>query len=321
MKTTKLFSALFALVAMTAVSCDKIGATYAEVQINYNSPVTYKTGELASVLSDYRAVKTIAWTKPSRVNSSDIKAMSAFDSKTRILDTVEEMDLSQVTFVAGGESYMTASDQSKVYSTVDNHIPSGLAFCAQNLKKVILPENATAIDRFAFYKCFSLSDINLPAKLNRIGFCSFMYVPLTELVIPDAVEVIESSAFNGCEQLTKVTLGKNVKSIGGEPSWNYCFMGMSSMEEYVVSSGNQYFKADNGILTNKAGDVLYSYPSAKLTGSVTLPSGITEIKPYGIDANERALIDLELNEGITKLGMYALCNVWNRTLTLPSTLK
>ena len=41
---------------------------------------------------------------------------------------------------------------------------------------------------------------------------------MTFILIPDSVEMIDSSAFKNCSNLSSVVLGKNLKIIGG-----YCF--------------------------------------------------------------------------------------------------
>jgi len=269
---------------------------YAEVRINDGAPVLYKTGELSSVLAEHmakEAVTSIAWTQPSRVNSSDVKAMSGYDVETRILSTVEEVDFSLVSFVAGGDSYMFNSMDSKGKTTKDGWVPYGICYKASKLKKAILPENAIGVDDY-----------------------SFSSTGLTEIVIPDSVETLGLVSFSS-SKLKKVTIGKGVKAING---WMHCFYNNFYFEEYIVSSENQYFKADNGILTDKAGTVLYSYPTTKLVGTVTLPDGIAVIKSYAIQPSGENVTNLVIPEGVTTLEKYALNDLVNDVITLPSTL-
>jgi len=293
---------------------------YAEVKINYFVPVTYKTGELSSVLAEYMAKETVtrlAWTQPSKVNSTDVKAMSGYGSETRVLETLQQLDLSKVDFVAGGDTYRIYKSDSKDHTTIDGYVPYGICYSAPCLTKVILPESATVVDDYAFAYCSKISELTLPSGLKSICYYSFSSIAVDEIVFPESLERFGTSSFAN-SKLKKVTIGKNVVALTN--GWAHCFSGCYSMEEYVVSSENQYFKADNGILTNKAGTELISYPSAKLIGTIYLPTEITLIDPYGIYPSNGKLTDLVLGEGITRLDMYALNNVWNDELTLPSTL-
>ena len=45
---------------------------------------------------------------------------------------------------------------------------------------------------------------------------------LTEIIMPDSLEEIQTEAFSVCDSLTGVTLGKNVKTISGYGAFSYC---------------------------------------------------------------------------------------------------
>ena len=106
------------------------------------------------------------------------------------------------------------------------------AYCS-NLKTIILSENTTTIGSFAFYDCKNLTSITIPNKVTEIGReafigCSNLSVtlhsseirdswfhdaPIKELQVGDETTIIEKHAFMGCERLSKVSLGKNVRTI------------------------------------------------------------------------------------------------------------
>ena len=49
-----------------------------------------------------------------------------------------------------------------------------------NLKKITLPDSIEEIDTWAFHYCVSLKEINVPARLKRVGFNSFDDTALTD---------------------------------------------------------------------------------------------------------------------------------------------
>ncbi|WP_455632299.1 leucine-rich repeat domain-containing protein [Parabacteroides sp.] len=69
----------------------------------------------------------------------------------------------------------------------------------------------------AFHGCGAFAGVNgklsLP-KMKLIGSMAFASTPIIELETGDALESIGENAFWLCEQLTKVTLGKNIQEIG-----------------------------------------------------------------------------------------------------------
>ena len=90
------------------------------------------------------------------------------------------------------------------------------------LKNVVLPETVTTISERAFSGAIFTS-IDLPEGLETIGDNAFGGVPLTEIVIPDSVTSIGKGAFSCSRSLAsieKVTIGKNVVSIGCEAFCN-----------------------------------------------------------------------------------------------------
>jgi hypothetical protein len=91
------------------------------------------------------------------------------------------------------------------------------------------------IERAAFYKCSSLSSVNLNVELAYIGENAFtgctalssinipdsVYIAekaflntgLKTLVIPDGVTEVKRWAFSRCADLTTITIGKNIKEL------------------------------------------------------------------------------------------------------------
>lgn len=85
----------------------------------------------------------------------------------------------------------------------------------------------------------------------------------TELVVPDELEgypvteIADFGLFNA-ESLTKITLGKNIKTIG-----TWAMTNNQRLQEFAVDEENEYFTAVDGILFTKDMKTIVYYPNAK----------------------------------------------------------
>ncbi len=138
-------------------------------------------------------------------------------------------------------------------------IGSSAFSCCDSLTSVVIGNSVTTIGYDAFYYCDSLTsvyitdiaawcgiefkgsysnplfyaenlylngtlveDLVIPEGVTTIGSSAFYNCSnLTSVVIPDSVTTIGSSAFSGCSSLTSVTIGNGVKTIG-DWAFAYC---------------------------------------------------------------------------------------------------
>lgn len=91
---------------------------------------------------------------------------------------------------------------------------SAFAYC-KRLTELILPDSITEIDCFAFQDCRGLKKVVLPKKLKRLksGVFCFCYLRDPEFILPDGLEVIESTAFSSGGGFDLV-IPDSVKEIG-----------------------------------------------------------------------------------------------------------
>ncbi len=116
-------------------------------------------------------------------------------------------------------------------------LPVGVFGGCLSLEEIHIPDTVTSIGGKAFYGCDALKEIDIPDAVNEIGMYAFAFSGLTNIVIPEGVEVlpeetfycanqlkeitlpntltsIEKDAFTGCDNLEEITIPVNVKSIG-----------------------------------------------------------------------------------------------------------
>ena len=112
---------------------------------------------------------------------------------------------------------------------------SSMAFSADNMIKVTVPEGIKTIDGNPFAFCYKLEEIHVDenndwfvvkeAVLYTKDMKTIVCVPagrdITEFSVPDGVESILDDAFNSCKSLEKVTFPSSLRFIGSS-AFNEC---------------------------------------------------------------------------------------------------
>ncbi len=144
-------------------------------------------------------------------------------------------------------SYAFRNCDSLTSVTIPNSVTSigdySFEYCG-SLTSITIPNSITSIGYAAFYNCTSLKSVYITdlAKWCVIDFDTPSANPLscgaklylkgelvTELVIPDSITSIGSSAFCYCASITSITIPNSVKSIGEN-----AFSGCSSLTSITI---------------------------------------------------------------------------------------
>ena len=193
-----------------------------------------------------------------------------------------------------------------------------------SLTSVEIPDSVTSIGNSALYNCTSLTSVEIPNSVTSIGYDAFsgctsltsvhiddianwcnisfngsyanplyyakkLYLNgelVTDLLIPNTVDKINSYAFLGCTSLTSVEIGDSVTSIG-----NFAFENCTCLTSVVIGDS----------VTSIGYNAFYN---CKSLTSVEIPDSVTSIGDCAF-RNCTSLASVEIGDSVTSIGSYA----------------
>ena len=192
------------------------------------------------------------------------------------------------------------------------------------LTSITIPNSVTSIGYRAFYNCSGLENIYLTdiavwCKIsgvdNLMVYCSSsikLYLNnklITDLVIPDGVTSIGSSAFRDCSGLTSITIPSSVTSIGNGAFYGCSGLTSVTIPNSVTSIGSSAFYRCSELTSITIPDSVTSigqsafYNCSKLT-SVTIPNNVTSISQSTF-YNCSGLTSITIPNSVTSIGKSA----------------
>lgn len=139
-------------------------------------------------------------------------------------------------------------------------LPHGLRYMASevfsyctSLHSIILPDNIELIPTNCFDECVNLSNIKIGENTKDILGYAFYNCGMEEVTIPQNIQNIFPTAFNGCKQHDRI----------------------------IVHPDNAtYFNDENGLLYDRREDVLVICPKGKTSENLEIKVNISTIGPY-----------------------------------------
>lgn len=207
-------------------------------------------------------------------------------------------------------------------------IPDGVtsigtdAFSGTSLSTVTLPPKLESLSIRAFSYCQSLKEIKVAATnshfvsiggvlYDRSGTTLVIFPPgkAGDYTVPEGVVRFSPTehgyasvfgVFDGCEQLTKVTLPASLSELDAP-----IFVGCSRLLSIEVAAANPQFISDDGVLFNRGKTSLLRYPPGK-PGAYRIPSGITSTAnwnrgPWDAFEGSHRLERIEIPPSLTNL--------------------
>lgn len=142
------------------------------------------------------------------------------------------------------------------------------------LMDITIPAFVISIERYAFENTGWLN--SQPDGVVHIGNAVYCYKGVmtadTELVLPDNITCIAEYAFYKCKRLTTVTIPQSVVNIGFG-----CFLYCEKLTAIHVSTSNQNYASQNGVLFDKSKETLIQYPVGNTAAEYTVPAGVKSI--------------------------------------------
>ena len=150
-----------------------------------------------------------------------------------------------------------------------------IEFCAFSecvaLKEIVIPDSVTICESSAFSNCYGLKTAVIGKGLTRIPDSMFFGDRnLEKVTLPEGLTYIGDTAFADCG-LFKFTIPATLTGLGSS-----VFSGCRRLSEFYVESGNQYYKAVDGVLFTKDGKTLVAYTMGDITSYYYVPAG-TEV--------------------------------------------
>ena len=155
------------------------------------------------------------------------------------------------------------------------------------------------------YYYFSISD----PEEYRPQWCRYSLKgrPITKAVIGDSVTHIGQNAFSYCFNLTSITIGNSVASIG-----NWAFdTDCDNRTSIEVAADNAHYSSEDGILFNKNKTTLIRHPGC-IQGSYVIPDGVTHIGNEAFAHNTK-LTSVVIPDGVTSIGEQAFYECFDLT--------
>lgn len=193
---------------------------------------------------------------------------------------------------------------------------------ANALTKVVFPKSLSTLGARAFAQCYKLESADLSGtSLTEITEGAFAEAGITTAVLPDSVTAIQENAFVSCKNLSSLTLGAGVQTIGYQAFVEAAITELT-LPDTLKSIGNDAF-ADCKSLTNinwpnnaefttvNGFDRCTSLPVSEFNEAMAL-SSVTAIGDNAFSYCTFAYVNIPTK--IQSIGYNAFCGAKNMTM-------
>ena len=167
----------------------------------------------------------------------------------------------------------------------------------------------------------AIGEIIIPNSVTSIGSSAFYGCSgLTSVTIPNSVTSIGDYAFSGCSGLTSVTIPNSVTSIG-EYAFAGCW-GLTSVTipNSVTNIGGGAFKGCWGLTSLVYNAHVFAFMPTSYSGAYTIPDGIESIAGGAFDGCT-GLTSIEIPNSVTSIGGSAFYKCSGLTsVTIPNSV-
>ena len=185
-----------------------------------------------------------------------------------------------------------------------------------NLKTVVLGEGVHIIMPYAFADCTSLEELPLSDNISGIGDYAFANTAVKSVVIPGSIYALGNDdgesrgchLFDGCDSLTEITISEGVNYIH-----KWAFDGIDNLEK-VTYYGS--FDEDGNPNAWVDSEAFFGCSSLE---TLVLGEGVGVISEYAF-ADCTSLKNVNLSDGLWSIRSYAFQNCAIEEITIPGTV-
>lgn len=253
-------------------------------------------------------------------------------------------DMIRRVVVEEGVTYLGVESLSDLRNATALSLPDSLtsigraALCGFGGTEIIVPDNVTCIDNFAFNGCDNLKTVSLPAGLQNIGICFIECDALKTINFGGTMEqwLVCGGGESTFPAQTQVVCASGTLSRNGKCGNNLTWTLDSSGKLTISGTGDMSdytHDFENNIRTSPWADYRsmirsieigsgvtrigsYAFEDTNIT-SLTIPGSVTAIGDYGFNGN-RYLAELTLQSGLKSIGKEAFsCSKRLTTVTIP----
>ena len=326
MKRTLLFAIGILFLLFSCTKSLEYEGTEAEKEISGNvvNVTVSVPGTLSSVLGNIGQGITKLTVKGT-LNGTDVlflrKLCGTDDWGNETEGTLECLDLSNCSMVAGGEPYYYYNT-TPIYQKENEISRYAFGYCS-SLKQIVLPSTITRIGPQAFFECGNLEIVAIRSDIKEIGRSAFYNcMKLTQVNLPDGIQFVDDYVFYNCKKLVSLNLS-NVKNVGNA-SFYGCFK-LTELDELIKrldSFGNFAFFACNKIEAVELSDKIHKIPDYAFQNCSSLSNIVLKDKIDSIGKHAFHLCPinghLKLPKGLRYLGMGAFYKTNISQLTIQS---
>ena len=187
------------------------------------------------------------------------------------------------------------------------------AFSGSGVTSVSMPNTVKTIDKYAFYLCYGLTNVEMSSQIEYIGYMAFGSCGITSIRLPNTLMSIGEEAFSK-SQLESIEIPASVEVIG-----NMAFAHTVNMSVINVDAGNKKYCSIDGVLYDKAVTKLIACPAKK--AEVEIPGTVIMIGDAAF-AYCQNLKAVDMPESVVTIGEGAFEGCVSLTkMELPDNLK
>lgn len=161
-----------------------------------------------------------------------------------------------------------------------------------------------------------IEEVTLPESIVYIGYTAFFGTAISEIVIPEGVEVIEQQAFDACPNLVSATLPSSLITLGTSVFGSQD----TNLQEINISADNQNYCSVDGVVFSKDMTKLIQYPIGKIESSYSIPNTVTTVGEYAFMECAN-LKNVNLPKSVTTIEDFAFCNTGIQSVVIPENIK